>query len=835
MRSKLIAVISITTLLTLVFFASAISVNEYIVRKQQVQQDLASLGDMVAWNSSSTLTFLDRQAAVEALEILRTQNTVDSATLYDANGNVFAQYHAQSQNKETQRPLPGQLVIEAITVSDNNLIHPSNWLEYKLNKTFQEILGFYSNTPINGNFYQKIYFDNNGNMHLLRPVFNGQEWIGCLHISENLSRLESFLNNFYLIVKLIVLFTLLMIFYVSYRLQKIFTLPLLGLMRAMQTVASEKNFSARVPIISQDEIGQLVDVYNDMLAEIQVRDQELDKQRENLEWQVQQRTAELTSTNIELNHAVTDALTAKEEAEAANRAKSLFLANMSHEIRTPMNAVLGMAEYLADSELNRDQRQSLDIVRQSAALLLSVINDVLDFSKIESGKLSLDIHPFSYQELVKDSFELLASQAKLKGLAYRLDVEESELLLSGDHIRLSQILVNLLSNAVKFTERGEVVLTASQQNLSKKRVRLYFEITDTGIGISKEKQAAIFDSFSQADNSMTRAFGGTGLGLAIAKQLVRLMQGEIGIKSQPGKGSTFWFWIDLEQCDSKPPKVTLLPNCRFRAQILVAEDFPANQVLAKRFLEGFGCEVDIANNGQEAIDALKHKAYDLVFMDCQMPVLDGYSATRQIRYFEADLQVKDKTPIVALTAHALVGDKAKCLASGMDDWVPKPFTRQDINQVLQKWLPEHLIITPLQISEAHQSMPAHEAYSFSIPAIDINFIKQNFNLDNPEDLQFIARLKDLFQANAEQTLHSLHEAIKINDAENIRKLAHGLKSISGNVGATQLSGICKVIEEAGKTQQLQNIEAQLLALESEYGKAVQSLQAICDQHSSSTI
>jgi len=347
-------------------------------------------------------------------------------------------------------------------------------------------------------------------------------------------------------------------------------------------------------------------------------------------------------------------------------------------------------------------------------------------------------------------------------------------------------------------------------------------VTDTGIGVDTEKQYLIFDAFSQADNSMTRAFGGTGLGLAIAKQLVRLMQGEIGVSSQPDQGAKFWFWIDLEKSTASAVKIKVYPDCQFNASILVAEDYLANQILVTRFLEGFGCHIKMVNNGQEAIAAFQQQDYDLIFMDCQMPIMDGYQAATEIRRLESEANEANSAkhiPIIALTAHALAGDKAKCLNAGMDEWVTKPFTRKDLNEVLQKWLPEQLIIVGQTKTNKVEASP-------DLPAIDVQFLQQNFDFNNPDDLTFIASLLDVFQESTEQTLSALQHSIDNHDAEHIRQLAHGLKSISSNVGAMQLSTLCKTMEQAGKTQQLQNISILLVSMKQEYAKVVSGLQQI---------
>jgi len=407
---------------------------------------------------------------------------------------------------------------------------------------------------------------------------------------------------------------------------------------------------------------------------------------------------QLNESNRRLRAAWESMRRARDDAEQANRSKTQFLANMSHEIRTPMNGVLGLAELLLQTGLDEKQHRYVGTILSCGNSLLALLNDILDLSRIEAGRVELSQCDFSLRQTMDDVGQLFGPAAREKGntLAVRTG-NDLPAMVRGDQVRVRQILANLVGNAVKFTRQGTIVLEAvsapDPAGDGGAGCWVRFSVTDTGIGIAPEKQKVIFEAFTQADSSMSRSYGGTGLGLAISRQLVELMGGTLSVESTPEKGSRFFFTLAFEPSTAQAAPIKLTPAREAAddsasgksGHVLLVEDNPVNLTMASEMLDMISCRVDTAQDGLEAIRKAAGRTYNLILMDCQMPNMDGYEATRQIRLAEVG-SVRKRTPIVALTGHAMVGERERCLDAGMDDFLAKPYTFAELESTVRKWI-----------------------------------------------------------------------------------------------------------------------------------------------------
>ena len=655
LRYKLTGVIFLVSMLVLSSAALVVALAQIRFLDAESERDLNAVAGVVAASSRLPLTFRDQLDAEEVLASLRAERQIETGYLFDFRKVMLAAYSRTSQRQETA---PRGDALAATLLEERQIAEG-----FRGDETRQ--------------WKEQDY------LSVFQPVESDGRRIGYLYLRSELTSLHE--QYLWLLFGAILVLggAASLALFLGARMQKLFSDPVRNLADRMRAVSRDHNLqSADIPETTE-EFHLLYRGFDEMLDALRRREQQLEEHRLTLEAMVEERTWEY--------------LKAKEAAEAASAAKSQFLANMSHEIRTPMIGVLGMAELLRSEVTSDRQRHLADTLYRSGESLLTILNDLLDVAKIEAGKLALESETFSLPRSLAEATELFAETARRRGVALSLVIDPGiPDLVTGDAGRVRQIVLNLVGNAVKFTERGEVRITATLIPAdSPDGVGIRIAVLDTGIGISPEAVGRIFNAFDQADNRLSRTYGGTGLGLTIVHELARLMNGTVEVESIPGKGSCFTVTLLLRRApaDAAPAEPEAmaarrlaaappLPVANGRGRILLAEDNPTTQELLRILLQGAGFDLTIVDDGQAALECASAHRFDLIFMDCQMPRLDGLETSLRLRHAGV------VTPIVALTAHARHEDEERCLAAGMNDFLGKPFRQHELHAILSRWMPD---------------------------------------------------------------------------------------------------------------------------------------------------
>ncbi len=779
-KHKLIFIIMFISFVTLLLTLSAVVIKDVVLFHHTIVRDLSSMTQVIGMNSEAALVFNDQRSAEKNLAALGAMPYVFSACIYDRNKRVFATYFRKDAPSDLSPPRP----------------------------------------LTSGHYFKKIR--DKEYLFLFQPICLEKETIGTVFIQYDLRETNFKMREAGVIfVAVMALAVFIVSFVLSHILQGIISAPILHLAQVARAVSQEKDYSIRAKRCCEyhwNEIGILSDGFNEMLTEIQAQEKELIRHRGHLEEEVASRTAELLSTNEEL-------IRAKNAAESANRAKSEFLANMSHEIRTPMNAVLGFTDLLHSLATDPRQKNYIESIRSSGRSLLTLINDILDLSKIEAGKMELQYEPVDMYSLVNEIRHIFSLKIAEKELEFVTDIADDiprSLLL--DEVRLRQVLFNLVGNAVKFTHKGYIRLSATkiytEENMS--RVELILAVEDTGIGISPESEEKIFDAFKQQEGQNTRQYGGTGLGLAITKRLVEMMGGKISVLSKPGTGSIFEIVLHHVPVAAVPVKSK---NDRSsddslilfeKAVILVVDDIATNRSLVREFFQDTNISVIEAEDGDKALNAAGRYKPDVILMDIRMPVMDGYEATRRLRNIEALKHI----PVIALTASGMKEEKDKTLSSGFDGFLTKPIQRSELFEELAKF-----------ITHSKKEAPRR---SEDFDKLSLNFDKLSLTDMDPVSPETMGKLPELIDKLENELMRKWDSARKNSFFDEISAFAEQVKGFGETFGLGILQKYGEELAGHAGSFDIENMNAALDTYPKLVGRIV-SLRAVRNETSTSSV